>query len=390
MRFLKILGGDFLHESRNERELEVVRSLGFSISIIGRKTENNHLFSIPNCDTKWMTVNPLFPYIKSKALNRATCLIPWAIQARKMKADVISCHDITYLFVGWLSTIGMRKKPCLIYDSHEYEYERIDNRSKVLRWFIKHLERFLMKKCVFSMMVNDVISDEVRKLHHLNERPIVVRNIPENWKIDDKEVQKTRKKFIFENNLPDNIFICMYHGVLSVGRGIELSMRTISRTNNTVLFILGNGDQSTVDEYKDLVKQYKIERRVFFHPAVKKDELYKYVGMADVGLVLIEPLCKSYYYSLPNKLFENIQSLTPVIASDFPEISKIVKKYDIGICVNPLKEGQVVTAIEKMQNDSTYLRKVRENVQKAKLELNWENERGVLVEQYQKILQNYG
>jgi glycosyltransferase involved in cell wall biosynthesis len=38
----------------------------------------------------------------------------------------------------------------------------------------------------------------------------------------------------------------------------------------------------------------------------------------------------SDYYSLPNKLFEYAFAGLPILASDFPEIRKIVDKYSLG------------------------------------------------------------
>ena len=386
MRFLKILGSDFLHESRNERELEVVRSLGYSISILGRKTDSNHLFSIPDCTTVWKTVEPLHPFIKSKALNRAACLIPWAIQARKMKADVISCHDITYLFVGWLSTLWMSNKPKLVYDSHEFEYERADKRNRFLKEIIRKIEKFLMKRCAFSMMVNDIIADSVQELHHLKVRPIVVRNIPKKWKISADEAKKMRRDFLTKNNLPEDTFICMYHGIVVEGRGIENSIRALSKVTGCVLYILGNGSENAISFFKKVAKEEMVEDRVFFHPAVNGQELPIYVSMADLGMVLIEGVCKSYYYSLPNKLFENIQALTPVLGSDFPEIKKIIDEYGIGEIVNPEDVNLIAQRINVLRTNRDKYNKLKDNLLKAKDTLCWENERKVLENEYQKLI----
>jgi glycosyltransferase involved in cell wall biosynthesis len=43
----------------------------------------------------------------------------------------------------------------------------------------------------------------------------------------------------------------------------------------------------------------------------------------------------SDYYCLPNKLFEYAFAGIPVVASEFPEISRVVSKYGLGYCVEP-------------------------------------------------------
>ena len=385
MRFLKILGSDFMNESRDEREIEVVRSLGFEICVLGRKTENNRLFSLPVEKAVWKDVNPLSPVIKSTALNRLFCQIPWALEARRMKADVISCHDIAYLFIGWLSTLGMRKKPMLVYDSHEFECERVDHRSGFLRFLIKHMERFLMRRCAFSIMVNDSIADAVQELHSLKERPIVVRNIPENWKLDSDAIAENRRMFLQKYNLPQDTLICMYHGVLSEGRGIENDIRAIAKTEGSVLIILGNAVSDEKEAYERLAEECGVKERVFFHKAVPHHELYKYVGMANIGLVMIENVCRSYYLSLPNKLFENIQALTPVIGSDFPEIKRVIDDYGVGICANPDNADEIASAIMQMRNDKDFYNSCKNNLIKAKEKLCWEQESRVLEETYRSM-----
>ncbi|MBP3740166.1 MAG: glycosyltransferase [Bacteroidales bacterium] len=388
MRFLKILGSDFMHESRDERELDVVQSLGFEVCVLGRKTKNNALFSLSVDKAVWKEVNPLAPLIKNTALNRLFCQIPWALAARKMNADIISCHDIAYLFIGWLSTLGMKKKPMLVYDSHEFECERVDSRSSFLKLLIKHTERFLIKRCALSIMVNDSIADAVCRLHHLKDRPLVVRNIPENWCIDKSDLQLKRQEFLKENALPDDTFICMYHGVLSEGRGIENGIKALAKTEGTVLILLGKGSEEDKRKYRNIAKDCGVLNRLFFHNAVPHDELYKYVGMANVGLVIIENVCLSYYLSLPNKLFENIQSLTPVIGSDFPEIKRITDVFGVGLTVQADSVDDISAAILKMRNDTIFYERCKSNLASAKEKLCWENERVVLENAYKKLMKH--
>ncbi|MBS4025867.1 MAG: group 1 glycosyl transferase, partial [Clostridia bacterium] len=93
-----------------------------------------------------------------------------------------------------------------------------------------------------------------------------------------------------------------------------------------------------------------------------------------------------YYYMLPNKFFENIQSLTPIIGSDFPEIRRIIKGYNIGLCVNPERIDEIANAIEEMRKNREMYSWFKRNLKYAKDELCWENERNVLEEAYGKIL----
>ncbi len=384
MRFLKILGSDFQNESRDTRELQVVKSLGYEIFVLGRKTENSRDLSIPSV-CKWKSISPLSPIINSKVVNRLWIQIPWALEARRIKADVISCHDIAYLFIGWLSTLFLRQKPLLIYDSHEFEYGRNVDRSKLLKYAIKLTEGFLMKRCAFSIMVNDSIADRVQNLHGLRKRPVVVRNIPNYWKIDTYVIEKNREAFLKKYSLPSNTFICMYHGMLMRGRGVENCIKALSKTSGTVLYVLGDDSGNFVDLYKGIAKEYGVDNRIYFHPAVRNDELWKYVGMANVGMALGRNICESYYLSLPNKFFENIQALTPMVCSNFPEFTRLIDKYRIGLYVDPENIDEIASAITRMQEDELLYSQYKNNIVKAKDELCWENEMKVLEKAYKNI-----
>ena len=235
-------------------------------------------------------------------------------------------------------------------------------------------------------MVNDSIADRVQELHHLKERPVVVRNIPNKWLIDESEILKNRELFLSEHHLPSDTFICMYHGALMRGRGVENDIRALSKTEGTVLYILGNDSGSYTEEYKRLAEENGVADRVFFHAAVPITELWKYVGMADVGLAVPPNICESYYLSLPNKFFENIQSLTPMICCNFPEFNRLVSNYGIGICVDSEDIGGIARAIMRMRDDRDFYGRCKQNLLRAKEELCWENECKVLEKAYKKII----
>ena len=138
--------------------------------------------------------------------------------------------------------------------------------------------------------------------------------------------------------------------------------------------------------YHGLVREMQIEDRVYFHPAVPLDELYCYVGAADMGVVILPPVNKNNLWALPNKLFENIQSMTPVVASNNPEIGRIVTEYGIGICIDPNSMDEMVNAVNKMRSDAAFYAACKKNIKTAKEDLCWEKEKLKLMAAYGAIL----
>lgn len=388
--FLKLVINDFNHATRDRRELQVVSKFNDNI-IIMAKGESNEIIHDGEYVMHRRSTRPLGNHKKLIHINRLVSLFTWSLYIRrKLKPGYISCHDLTALFIGWTSTLFMKKKdkPLLIYDSHEFELGRnvVNKRSKLTTFLISKLEKFLMNKCAFSIMVNDSIAKEVKRIHKLKSKPVVVRNIPKHWNVDLSICEERKREICKSLGLPSDTFLIMYHGRVYRNRGIEKILLSLKKSENIAGIILGNGSYDYVKSLKDMTSDLGISDRVLFHKAVPIEELWQYVGAADVGMITIPAVTKSYYYMLPNKFFENIQSLTPVICSNFPEVSQIVKNYDIGLLVNPENVDEIVDAIEEMRTNKQLYLKFVDNLKKAKDELAWESESKILEEAYRKIL----
>ena len=178
----------------------------------------------------------------------------------------------------------------------------------------------------------------------------------------------------------------MYHGVLTNARGIETLLRLAARNPEICAFILGNGQEPYVKQLHRLAEELKVEDRVQFHPAVRIEELWRFVGAADLSLMMIEGKAKSYYYALPNKLFESIQSLTPIVASDFPEMKRIIDHYGIGLTCNPDDLEAINECVEKIRTEKDFYTRCKENMRLAKEELCWEKEKQVLIRAFKEIV----
>ena len=388
--FVKIVAGDFDFASRDKRELIVVNSFkDVEIVVISKGKSNSEEFfdgysvhkrtTRPFGDKKWLVF-----------INRFFSVFTWAAYVRKLKPYCISCHDLIALFIGWLSTLFMRKdkKPFLVYDSHEFELGRnvVRKRSKIKLFAIAKLEKFLINKCAFSIMVNDSIADEVQRIYNLKNRPVVVRNIANYWHIDKKVCHEKKTEICEKLGVPQDTFLLIYHGFITYNRGVETVINVLSKNNNAAAIILGYGEKNYIDVLKSMASELKVLDRILFHDAVPIDMLWQYVGAADASMIVSPNVCMSYYYGLPNKLFESIQSLTPIISSDFPEMRRIIEGYDIGLLIDPEDHDDIIRSIEEMRTNKEMYNRFKSNLNLAKEELCWENESKVLKEAYSKVL----
>lgn len=374
----------FEFASRNKRELSVARDLGFDVLVCDYGTPAGPAviegFQVER-RTRNLSRNPL--------LRRVQIFVDLFIdQPRRLRgkrADVISGHDLLGLGVAWLSTwfVPKNRRPKLVYDAHEFS---MGQQHGWRRHVVGIIERFLIKRSAFSIMVNDSIAERVQEVHGLDEKPVVVRNTPSMWVMDEAACAARREGFRLSLGMPSDAFFLMYHGGVIPNRGVEVSIRALVGRESVALIILGNGDATYTAGLRRLAEEIGVIERVLFHEAVPLDVLGEYVGAADAGVVLLTAVCENHLLALPNKFFENVQSLTPVIASDFPEIGSLVRHYDIGLLVDPEDSGQVGEAVDRLRFDRGLLSRMRSNLLEAKADLCWEKEKERLVDAYSELL----
>ncbi len=385
---LKIASSEWMNESRDKRELSVAKELGADVLVLAKGVKSGDMEQVEGFDVYRMSTRP-FGSKMPKIMNRFISVFTWAYQARKLSPQVISGHDISGLLIGYLSVVFVRKdkRPKLIYDAHEFEIGRNTKRSQIASLAVLYLERFLIRKCAFSIMVNDSIADEVKRIHKLKRRPIVVRSMPENWKLDNKVCQEIRQEFFQHFGAEEGKILLLYHGMLCTGRGIEALIQTAAQGDSICLVVLGDAaEQPYLEHLREMARDFGVENKVLFHSAVSGNDLWKYIGAVDLSMVMISPVSKSYYYALPNKFFESIQALTPIIASDLPEMKYLIEKYKIGLICEPENVQEIYNCVMRMHNDQELYRACKKNLNFAKAELCWENEKRILKKAYRKAL----
>jgi glycosyltransferase involved in cell wall biosynthesis len=289
------------------------------------------------------------------------------------KADLLISNDLDTLLPNYL-VHKLRKTP-LIYDAHEYftGVPELVNRPRV-RNFWKAIERRIFPKLKHVITVSEGIAG-LYKQEYGNEI-MVVRNVPE-------KLQKSTCSTKSELGLPTEKKIILLQGAgINIGRGAEEAIEAMQFIDDAVLVILGDGD--VISHLKEMVQKMGLGSKVKFIPRQVPERLIDYTTKADLGLSLDKDNNINYRYSLPNKLFDYIQAGVPVLASPLIEVKKIVEQYDVGCFIENHEPLHIAHKMKLMLNDTEAIKRWKTNLQKASAELNWENEKKVLIDLFRK------
>ncbi|OGD56664.1 hypothetical protein A2V71_03565 [Candidatus Berkelbacteria bacterium RBG_13_40_8] len=312
-----------------------------------------------------------FPIFRLNIFSSFIYLIKAAF---KENPDVYHAHDLDGLLCAYLPALLKRK--ILIYDSHELWSENYPfaNLSGI-QWLLKPLERFLMLKVKIGITVNSSIALALEKMYHKKFLPLY--NFPLMRK-GTKAKFKLREKFSGKK-------IILHLGAADEGRGIEQMIEVASFLPlNCALVFIGGG--KIEEMMKEKIRVSRLEKKVFFFPSVPPEEIIATVEQADLGLSLTQKVSKSYYYSLPNKLFQYAGAEIPILGSNFPEFKKVIVSNGIGEVIDPSKPeliAQKIIEMVKAPNQKKYRHDLRGLAQKK---YNWGIEAKKLLKFYRALI----
>lgn len=275
--------------------------------------------------------------------------------------DILHANDLDTLLPSFLICKLKNKK--LVYDSHEYftQTPELIHRTFTQKiWII--LEKFLVPKLKNAITVNDILAQIYFEKYQVHFEAIY--NVPVYQAVELKDKQ-------------DKILI--YQGALNLGRGIELMIETMQWLPDWKLWIIGKGD---MEEKLKLLAQN--QQNIEFLGLIPHQELKNYTLKAKIGLSLEEDLGENYRVATPNKVFDYIQALVPVIISDLPGLKSIVETYEVGCILKDRTPQKLAKLIQNMENQEVY-RLLQVNCFQAAQNLCWENQEIKLLNLYKKL-----
>ncbi|MBU1370996.1 MAG: glycosyltransferase [Bacteroidetes bacterium] len=357
---------DLVTDQRVHKSCTSMQKAGFKVFLIGRRLRNS-----PPMDTRSYSCKRMRLYVEKGPLFYAWFNIRLFFLLLFSKQDLLVSNDLDTLLPNFI--ISRLKRIPLVYDSHEYFTETPELTGRpIVQKVWKAIEKYVLSRMDEMITVNESIAGLFREKYGIVVH--VVRNVP--FRLHLKP-ESSREQL----NLPANKRLLILQGSgINIQRGAEELVLSMKYIDDSLLLIIGGGDVLPV--LKQMCKANKLDDKIMFLPRMPYAELIKYTTLADLGFTLDKPTNLNYRFSLPNKLFDFIQAGVPVIASDLPEIRRIIESYQIGNFI-PSHEPEDIARVIRESIDNKALRtKWKNNLTFAAHQLCWENEEKVLLKIY--------
>ncbi|KWW31323.1 MAG: glycosyl transferase group 1 [bacterium P3] len=373
-----VVSNDLVTDRRVARSCASLHEAGYRVTLVGRRFDS----AVPPC-------RPYRVLCLRLLFRRGACyygelnirLLWWMLWHR---ADLYYANDTDTLAACYCAARLRRK--AILFDAHELfpEVPELVHRPRV-RWVWQRLEDYVLPRIGSRVQgavvtVSQSIAEHYRQRYGLDVG--VVRNVPERCAADSGTMPAV--------NLHGRRML-LYQGAVNVGRCVDWYIDAMEHLDDCQLVVAGVGD--LYDNLLHYAASVPWHERITFLGRLDPASLRALTPRAALGLVLMENLGLNYYYSLPNRIGDFVAADVPVVASDFPELRRVVSAYGIGMLVDvsrPPDSRQLAAQLRAALRwrDSLGPDELRRRFDAASADLSWENDKKNLLESVDTIFQS--
>lgn len=294
------------------------------------------------------------------------------ISVWRRRPSVVHAHDVNVLPTGWLAARLSFAR--LVYDAHEISSGR-EGYRKIGR-LVACVEKAIMPRAAGAITTTDARAKFFARAYRMG-RPLVLQNRPRLVSVNGDD--RIRRELGLDQSFP----IVIYQGGLQPGRGLDRLVEAAAEVDGAYFVFIGGGSMEW--ELKSLASKLGLSEKVFFIPTVPLAELPFYTASADIGVQPIENTCLNHFTTDSNKLFEYVVARLPIVATALPEISRVVRRHDLGLLIRPNDTDELIGALRRLVADRHLRNRFSANAATAASTLNWEEQEQSLVTLYESV-----
>ena len=281
--------------------------------------------------------------------------------ARTREFDVVHAHDFTALEAG--AALASQHGVPYVYDSHElwlgrqrqYRPTPLQDRRE------RAIESRLGQHASAVITVGDGVAAALRRDYGWDHVVVVRNTFPQ--RVDDGTTLPAR---------PSGL---VYAGRVDAHRELETVLAAARMVPELPVTLLGPSDDVWVGAH---AADIAVSRATLAAP-VPVAEVTAALRAAGLALVTHSDRFESHVLALPNKLFHAVHAGVPVVATDVPEMRRVVAQHGLGALYRAGDAADLARAFrEVLDQHATYVTQVLA----ARSELSWQKDSERLVTLY--------
>ena len=284
--------------------------------------------------------------------------------AVRVRPALVHANDYNTMWIGVAAKLLLGVP--LIYDCHELWPDR-NGRPEWRPWLIA-CEALFVRLADATITASPGYAQAIASRYRVPP-PRVVRNIPRaSLHAPGRNGNRTAP-------------VAVYLGGVMPGRGLEQAIQALRLAPQLRIRVIGPGRAPYRASLERMARAAGVADRLEIREAVPLSEALESIAECEMGLMLIQPVCRSYELTLPNKLFEYAAAGLPILASDLPVIGAVVRSEGIGEVVPADDIERIALAMQRLA-DHDVNAPLRERAVAFAQRETWDTERAVLAGAY--------
>ena len=248
----------------------------------------------------------------------------------------------------------------VVFDCHEHFPTEYDEDPKWRFWHKAHVNKLgakYMPRCARTVTVSNGLAKEFAVRYSIPEPAVVYSGPP----YEDLPVRP----------VSDDHIRLVYHGRAHSGRHIENMIKAMDYADKrfTLDLVLAHR-RSQDDGYLDALVSAR--KNVRISPPFAMEEISQRTNeLYDIGLFILAPSSYSYKHAMPNKFFEFIQARLAIAIGPSPDMSEMVRQYDLGIVSDDFTPQSMASKLNALTTAD--IMRFKQNADKAARVLNANN-----------------
>lgn len=369
---------DLVTDQRVGRTCSALVEAGYHVTLVGRR--------LP-----WSSDPGPRPYrmermrllFRRKAVFYAEYNLRLWLKLMCKRADAYYANDTdTLLACCWAARLRRKR---LLFDAHELfpEVPELVEKPRVRAvwmWIEKHCLPYVDE----AFSVCHSVADEYERRYGVPMK--VMRNVPD-WHPAAEPLPAEKS----------DGYTILYQGAVNVGRGVREVVDALEFLPNCRFVVAGDGDE--LEAMRRYVGTLSWKDRITLLGRVEPEQLHRLTVTADLGICLLEDRGLNYRFSLPNRIADFAMAGVPILATDFPEIHRVLEEYGTGTLTEPCpaeKSGKayqsyihrLADTLSQTLNHWAEMPKEEKasRFKRAGEELCWEREKNILVKAVDTIM----